>query len=243
MRLVTILFLSVLIALSASLGIPEPFRLEDETQSIAPELPHKSNPGFNFFLGAELTPVAYNERTPTPGSCIVSTGNLGPIGRFRARRESRDCYHLNLGTGHENGNGNGNANNGASGDRNSNGKHSESDQQDEPGNGAGNNNVPPIIPLDKDPLDECKRYFNLFEYVICDSGESTITPSPDIVQNAYGLLPDQITFILYRCTQGMFLKHRKWALRHDLVMSYYSISDSYTSVQYLPLGKRCMVLR
>lgn len=106
------------------------------------------------------------------------------------------------GTSHETGNGNGNGNKN-DGDGNGGRRNHPESGLDEPGavNGGGNT-VPPKVPVGNELLDECKRYFNVFEYVVCDSGAPTIFPSPDIVQQPYHLLSNQITFFLSHCTQG-----------------------------------------
>lgn len=217
MCLLTFSAFFILTAVGASIGILESsFRLDGEPQS---QLTNENNPGHNFPLDADLTPIAYNDLNLAPDPCIGSTGDLQPIGMLRA---GQDCDHLNLensdetqgkgkvqpvaldtqcSTGHENGSGNGN---------NGNGKHQESNQQDElnstplPGNGAGNNDVPPNLPSGNDPLNECKGYFDVLEYVICDSGKSMISPLRDIMRFAHHLLPSQVTFMLSHCTQGMF---------------------------------------
>lgn len=145
------------------------------------------------------------------------------------------------GTGHETGNGNENGNGGRK-------NHPESGL-DEPdaGNGVGNT-VPPKVPVGNEPLDECKRYFDVFEYVVCDSGAPTISPSPDIVQQAYHLLSNQITFILNHCTQGTHPLLSPGLLKYSAVCFVQldcspNCGFSHVSVQYLPLGERCMVLR
>lgn len=212
------LLISILIAVDVSIGIVEPPD-DGEPQSITSEPLDQSNPDLGFSLGAELTPVAYNELNPTPDPCIGTVDDLQPFGRFRARR---DCNDWNLEkpaesdgerknhpvapdaqrhTGHGNGNGNGN---GGNGDRNGNGKHQDSGTTPVPGYGGGNTNDPPNFPFANDPLDECKGYFDVFEYVICDSGNPLTTSPPDILEAPYHLLLRQITFILLRCTQGMF---------------------------------------
>lgn len=220
------LLISILIAVDVSIGILEPPD-DGEPQSMTPEPPDEDNPALGFSLGAELTPeltpVAYNELNPTPDPCIGAVDDLQPIGKFRARR---DCNDWNLKkpeetdrerkkkpvapdaqrhTGHGNGNGNGGNGNG---NRNGNGKHQESGTTPLPGDGAGNNNFPPYFPFGSDPLDECKRYFDVFEYVVCDSGKPLISSPSDIVEAAYHLLLNQETFILNSCTQGMFHRVR-----------------------------------
>ncbi|MCJ1272146.1 hypothetical protein MMC22_012053, partial [Lobaria immixta] len=178
MCLLTFPVLFILTAVGTSIEILDSsFRLNGEPQSIRPELTNENNPGHNFLFGAELTPIGYNDLNPIPGSCISSTGDFQPIGKLRAQQDSDQLNVENseeiqgkrkiqpvardtqCGTGHESGNGNGN---------NGNGKHQESNQQDElnstplPGNGAGNNDVPPNLPVGNDPLDECKGYFDVF---------------------------------------------------------------------------------
>lgn len=225
MRLLISPVLSILIAVSASIGILDSFRLDGEPQSITPD---ENNPDHNLFSGGDLSPVAFNNLNPTPDSCIASTGGLQTTGKLWARL---DCDHMNLenpeesgsareyqpvapdaqgGTGQENGNGkkvNGN------GYRNN--RPQESDQQGElnsnplPGGGA-NNRLPPNLPFRNDPLDECKGYFAVFEYVVCDSGKSTISRAilDDIIGHEHPLLPNMETFTLKHCTQGMFREVR-----------------------------------
>lgn len=264
MCLMTFPVLFILTAVGASIEILDSsFRLNGEPQSVTPELTNENNPGHDFLLGAESTPIAYNDINAAPEPCIGSTGDFQPIGKLRARRDSdqlnienSDQIHgkrktqpvardTQCDTGHESGNGNGNNGN------NGNGKHQESNQQNElnstplPGNGAGNNDVPPKLPVGNDPLDECKGYFDVFEYVICDSGKSMISPLRDMMRFAHHLLPNQMTFMLSHCTQGnVFLLFRPEPTRGFCKFELNRILRvSDTSVQCLPLGKRCMVLR
>lgn len=191
-----------LIAVSASVGTQESVYLDGEPQSIAPEMPNEKNPDLDLFFGAEFTPVAYNNLDPAPDPCIGSTGDLRQIGKSRVRRE---CDELNFGTGHKNGIGNGNGNG------NGNGKHQEgSDQQNiappdaAPQDGGAGNAGSPNLPFGRDPLDECKSYFDVFDYVVCNSGRPNTSSRRDIVPRPFGRLPNQLTYILNHCSQGMF---------------------------------------
>lgn len=227
------LLIFILIAVDLSIGILEPPDNEI-SQSIAPEPLDENNPSLGFSPGVELTPVAYNEVKPTPDLCVGTVDDLQPIGKFRVRR---DCYNWNLKkpeetngerikqpvapeaqppTGHVNGNEGGNENGNRNG--NGNGKYPGSDTTPRPAYGAGNSGGPPNFPFGDDPLDECKRYFNVFAYVVCDSGKPIISSPADMVEVANALLPDQETFTLNRCTQGMF--HRVGMRRLQSATNY-----------------------